>query len=231
MPPGVHLQGKRVLVAGGSGVLGSAIARELKAHGTTVMLAGRDAVRLQQRATELGPEVRSAIFDLTVAGHIDHVVATAREAMGGLDGLVNAAGVVAFGPLLDLDPEELGQIAATNLVGPLRLVQAVLPHLSNGFIVNISGIVAETPMAGMVAYSATKAGLSAATIALGRELRPQGVHVLDVRPPHTETGLAGRAISGTAPTMPRGLEPDQVASVIVAGLMAGKRELAGIDFA
>ena len=231
MPAAVDLQGKRVLVIGGSGVLGFEIATELRRNGATVMLAGRDPSRLQQRATEIGPDVPSVVFDLTIDGHIEHVIATASARMGGIDGVVNAAGVVAFGPLQDLEPASLEQIFTTNLIGPLKLVSALIPQMPSGFIVNLSGVVAETPMAGMVVYSAAKAGLSAATVALGRELRRQGIHVLDVRPPHTETGLTERAISGTAPKMPAGLEPGHVARTVVAGLKAGKRELAGADFA
>ncbi len=230
MPTRINLAGKRVLVIGGSGVLGSAIAHELVAHHSTVLLAGRNATRLHQRATELGANVRSVVFDMTVEGHIDHVIATASDTLGGIDGVVNAAGVVAFGPLRDLDSAALDQMTVTNLIAPLKLIQAALPHLSNGFIVNISGGVAETPVAGMAAYSAVKAGMSAATIALGRELRREGVHVLDARPPHTETGLAGRSINGTAPPMSAGLDPAHVAKVIVDGLMTGKRELASTSF-
>jgi cyclic-di-GMP-binding biofilm dispersal mediator protein len=226
----VDLANKRVLIVGGSGVLGSSIGRELSQHGATVMLAGRDATRLQQRATEIGRDVRSAVFDLTIDEHIDHLVATSVETMGGIDGVVNAAGVVAFGPLRDLDATALDRMVATNLTGPLKLVRAALPHLSDGFVVNISGVVAETPVAGMAAYSAVKAGLSSASIALGRELRREGVHVLDARPPHTETGLAGRPIDGVSPNMPHGLDPVHVSKVIVAGLAAGKRELAAGDF-
>lgn len=230
MPPPVDVAGSRVLVIGGSGVLGGAIACELRKRRAKVMLAGRDAARLHERATQLGPETNSVVFDLTGDGHIGHVIDTAVATMGGLDGLVNAAGVVAFGPLIELESAALDRMVATNLVGPLETIRAALPHLEGGFVVNISGLVAETPLAGMAAYSAVKAGLSGATLALGRELRPLGIHVLDARPPHTETGLAGRSISGIAPTLPKGLDPEHVAAVIVSGLVAGKRELPAAAF-
>ena len=69
------------------------------------------------------------------------------------------------------------------------------------------------------------AGLSAASAALGRELRRRGIRVLDARPPHTETGLATRPIAGTAPRMPTGLDPRVVAGTIVDAIAAGTREL------
>lgn len=221
----MHMDDRRVLVLGGSGVLGGLIAHELQDRGASVLLAGRDSGRLHQRATALGPSVPSVTFDLNRPGDAQAVIDTAVDKLGGLDGLINAAGVVAFGPLVDLTDDTLDRLVATDFTGPLRVMRAAIPHLENGFIVNITGVVAEQPFAGLTAYSAVKAGLSAATLALGRELRRSKIHVLDARPPHTETGLATRAISGAAPSMPSGLEPAHVAKVIVSGLLDGKREL------
>lgn len=230
MPPPIELSGKRVLILGGSGVLGSAIARKLAANGASVMLAGRDAGRLQQRATEIGPHVPSVVFDLTVPTHAEHVVSTAVDTLGGIDGLVNAAGVVAFGDLGELQPRVMDELVAADFTGPLRVFRTALPHLDGGFIVSISGLVAETPMPGMAAYSGVKAALSAATIAMSKELRRRKIHVMDVRPPHTETGLADRPIAGEAPAMPDGLDPEHVAEMIVAALASGQREIASAAF-
>ncbi len=226
----IDLADKRTLVLGGSGVLGSAIAGELATRGALVMLAGRDATRLQERASAIGPNVPSVIFDLRVAEHATHVVETATRLLGGLDGVVNAAGVVAFGPLSELSDAALDELVAADLVGPLRVARIALEHLDVGFIVNITGVVAETPVANMAAYSAVKAGLSAASTALSRELRRRNIHVLDARPPHTETGLTTRTIAGTAPNLPRGLDPVDVARTVVDGLAAGRRELSAEAF-
>lgn len=225
----INLEGARVLVLGGSGALGGHITRILQERGAQVMVAGRSADKVGRRAAELGA-THTAVFDLARPDDAGAVVAAALERLGGLDGVVNAAGVVAFGPLADLDDATLDALVAVDLVGPLRVLRAAVPHLENGFFVNITGVVAEQPVAGMAAYSAVKAGLSAASKVAARELRRQGVHVLDARPPHTETGLATRPIAGQAPSMPEGLDPGHVAAVIVDGLAAGKRELASGDF-
>ncbi len=227
---GISLDGSRVLILGGSGVLGGLIAAELHSRGARLVLAGRDAERLQQRATTISSDVQSVLFDLQEPTHADHVVETAVRMLGGLDGVVNAAGVVAFGEHDSLNATALEELFAVDLVGPLQVIRSALQHIEEGFLVNITGVVAEQPMAGMAAYSAAKAGLSAATIALGRELRRRGIHVLDARPPHTETGLATRPISGTAPNMRTGLDPQSVVDTIVAGLVAGQRELPASSF-
>lgn len=229
--PRVELAGARTLVLGGSGVLGRLISEELHRRGATVMLSGRNANQLRRQASSIGPNVPSVVADLTQPHHPRHAIDAAVATMGGLDGVVNAAGVVAFGPLHELADDTLEELVAADFTGPLRTMRAALDHLEAGFIVNITGVVAERPMAGIAAYSAVKAALSAATIALGREVRRDGIHVLDARPPHTETGLAQRAIAGTAPEFPEGLDPAAVALTIVEGLAAGKRELSSEDFA
>ena len=229
-PRDIELRDARTLVLGGSGVLGSLIAAELRLRGGSVVLAGRDRERLRQRAGSIAADVPSVICDLRVPAHAPHAVATTIDLLGGIDGVVNAAGVVAFGPLAELDDDALEELMQTNLVGPLRIIRNSLPHMKGGFVVNITGVVAEAPVSGMAAYSAVKAGLSAASAALGRELRRSGIHVLDARPPHTETGLATRPIAGTPPQFPVGLDPKDVAAAIVAGLASGKRELAASEF-
>ncbi len=110
--------------------------------------------------------------------------------------------------------------------------QRVAPSLatSKGFFVNISAVVAESPFPGMVAYAASKAALTGADRALVRELRRQHIRVCDARPPHTETGLAGRAIAGVSPVLPEGLSPERVAERIVAAIEADETDIAAAQF-
>ena len=223
------LPGLVVAVVGASGELGSRIARGAAARGAHVVLVGRDERRLRGI---LGGAV-IVVGDVADAGLGARVVAAAVERHGHLDGLVNAAGVVAFGPLLDTGDEVLEELFLTNVLGPLFLVRRVVPALADrrGFVVQLSAVVAETPLPGMAAYAASKAALTAADRALARELRRSGVDVIDVRPPHTETGLAGRPLSGTAPRLARGLDPDAVAARVLDAVERGATELASTDFA
>lgn len=110
-----------------------------------------------------------------------------------------------MGALAETPPEVVEHVVDLDLLLPLLLAQAAIPVLEpGGFVVNASGVVAELPTAGLVAYSAAKAGISAGYRALAREVRPRKISVIDLRPPHTETGLPGRPLhaSSSAPSSP-----------------------------
>lgn len=220
----IDLTNASVLVLGGSGVLGSGIARRLAQRGARVTLAGRSQERLATVAASI-PGAATVTFDLRSAADAAVPIDAAIEAFGSLDGIVNAAGVVAFGPLAETAPEVIDEVVAVDLTGPLQVYRMAVPRMDGGFIVNLTGIVATMPTAGMATYSAAKAGLSSATVALTRELRRSGIQVIDARPPHTETGLVDRAIAGEAPRLPEGLSADAVADRVVAGIEAGERVL------
>jgi cyclic-di-GMP-binding biofilm dispersal mediator protein len=228
-----ELNGAQVLVVGATGGLGSAIARQLVRAGATLTISGRRGDTLQALADELGDAVHTNVAaDLTLPGSPRQIIERATADGRTLDGVVYAAGVVAFGPLSELDDDILDELLLANFVAPVRLAQAVLPSLRKGaFVVNLSAIVAESPTAGMAAYSATKAALTAFDTAIRVELRRSGIRVVDARPPHTETGLAGRPISGTAPRLPAGLAPDAVAERIVRAILDDERDLGPGAFA
>jgi short-subunit dehydrogenase len=217
------LDGASVVVVGASGGLGRHIARQLADCGALLTLAARDRTALESLGFD-APVVTADIRDAEAGAAI---VDAALAARGRIDGLVNAAGVVAFGSLADTGDDVIEELFLTNVLGPLWLMRAAIPALteSRGFIANISAVVAEQPLAGMAAYAASKAALTAADRALTRELRAAGITVTDARPPHTETGLADRPIAGTAPKLREGLQPEAVASRIVAAIRAGEREI------
>jgi short-subunit dehydrogenase len=217
------LEGASIVVAGATGGIGRQIAHQLAERGALLTLSARD-----RRALDvLGIDATVVPADLRDSRSGHTIVAAALAANGRIDGLVNAAGIVAFGSLMETDDVVIEEVFLTNVLGPLWLIRAALPALteSRGFIANISAVVAEQPLAGMVAYAASKAALTAADRALTRELRAAGITVTDARPPHTETGLANRPISGTAPPLRPGLEPDAVATRIIAAIETGEREI------
>jgi cyclic-di-GMP-binding biofilm dispersal mediator protein len=207
-----------IAVVGASGGLGRPLCDELRTRGATVVTVGRTS--------------GDVIDDLRDSAAGDLIVAHARAAHGRLDGVVDVAGIVAFGDLVDTDDVVIEELFLTNVLGPLWLARRVAPALAEtgGFLALVSAVVAETPLPGMTAYSASKAALSAAATALRRELRRSGVAVIDVRPPHTETGLATRPIAGTAPRLPQGLDPAAVARRIVDAIAAGDTDVASSAF-
>jgi short-subunit dehydrogenase len=225
------LASAHVLVLGATGGLGSAIARRLVASGARVTLSGRDGARLEALADELGTAVVTVVAaDLTMPDGPASVV-RAASADAALTGVVNAAGVVAFGPVEDLDDDTLDEVLLLDLVAPIRLARAALAVIpEGGFLAQVSAVVAEKAMPGMAAYSAAKAGLTAFDAALATELRRRRIRVLDVRPPHTETGLATRPVAGEAPRLPQGLDPDAVAERVVRALADDERDLPSTAF-
>ncbi len=211
------LNGKHVVVVGASGVLGGELAAQLKAAGAVVSGVVRDPARLN-------PDVvsRHAIADITDAG----AIGVALSQLAPFDGVVNAAGVVAFGDIKDLDNKTLTDLFAINAIAPVVMLRESAKHMGEGgFFLNISAVVAQAPMAGMAAYSASKAAAWGAMIAATREFRRMQIDVIDARPPHTETGLATRPIAGAAPRLPEGLTPQTVATKIIEGLLSGAKDL------
>ena len=218
-----------VVVVGAGGALGSRIVRLLQERGAHVVAVGPHAETLLAAAPE-GALVVEA--DLRDPGAGDRVREAALARHGRIDGLVNAAGVVAFGDLLTTDDVVIEELFLTNVIGPLWLLRRFVEPLAatKGFVLQISGVVAEQPLPGMAVYAASKAALAAADAALVRELRRSGITVCDARPPHTETGLAGRAIGGTAPRFPTGLDPEVVAARLVVAIEAGETEVPASAF-
>ncbi len=227
------LRGAVVAVVGASGGLGSVVAAALHNRGAQLILAGPHHSRLIATASEIGASTATIVScDLRDPNAGDAIVAAASN-IGRLDGVINAAGVVAFGNLIDTADDTIEELFLANVLGPLWLMKRITPMLSasKGFVVNISAVVAESPLAGMAAYSASKAALSAANSALARELRRSGISVCDARPPHTETDLARHPISGTSPLLPQGLRPESVAERIITAIEAGESEVSAAQFA
>lgn len=221
----MQLQGTRALVVGATGVLGGAIADALAGDGAHLVVAGRDPDRLRAAADRLGG-VPAHVLDVLDLDACRDVVARAETELGGLDLVLVATGIAAFGPAVEEDELSTETLFAVNTIAPMTIARAAAGRLTaGGAIAVLSAILADHPTPGMAAYSASKTALSAWLGLLRRELRSSHIGVFDIRPPHIETGLAGRAIAGTAPKMPRATDLHIVVEEILRGLREDRREL------
>jgi cyclic-di-GMP-binding biofilm dispersal mediator protein len=221
------MDNKSVLIAGATGGLGSAIAANLAARGATLTLVSRN----EERLDALDVAGHRLALDLRDPDSGQAAIEAAIEHAGRLDIVVNAIGVVAFGPISDLSVDTIEELFMTNTFIPIHLAKAALGVLGEGgVIVNISGVVAEQNLPDMAAYGASKAAVRSFDEALSREARRRRVRVIDARPPHTETGLAERAIEGQAPSMPVGLDPVAVAATICDAIAGDATDLPSAAF-
>jgi cyclic-di-GMP-binding biofilm dispersal mediator protein len=207
---------KVAVIAGGTGGLGSVLRSELEARGCVVVAISRALSSDPSHITAdlRSPEAATAAVAEVVAKH------------GSVDIVINAMGVVAFGPINTMSVDTVEELFLTNTFGHIFLMQAALQNMKTGSVlVGISGVIAEQNLPGMSVYGASKAATRSFNEALAREARRSGVRVIDARPPHTETGLASRAIAGTPPKFPVGLDPIQVARRIVQAIADGETDL------
>lgn len=222
----MELAGARIVIAGATGAVGGALARELAARDAQLALLGRDAPRLEQRAEDLGGVPTAGIDATDLAGCAAAVDAVAAG-LGGLDALVVAVGVPAFG---DVPDDVAAQLFVTNAQAPIALLRAAARHIEHGgALAAVTAIVAEHPTAGMAAYSASKAALSAWLTATRRERRKQRTTVLDARLPHLDgSDFAAAALHGVPPALRGGL-PVGEAAVAIADALAGDRKELSYD--
>jgi cyclic-di-GMP-binding biofilm dispersal mediator protein len=229
----MNLNGARFLVVGGSGVLGAEFTRQLRAQGAEVLATATtndSAAKIPAVA-----EVR-LLLNYQDAQSVETLTDYLRGSTT-LDGIINAAGVVAFGPASETGPETTAQLFATNALGPIQLFTALHPMLVQSklsgkepVVVNISGVVAEQPMPNLAAYSASKTAIAGFLDAVTREWRREGIRVLNTYPGHTETGLASRAISGVAPQFPPAMSAEHVVSRIIKGIVEDEKTLPSSEF-
>jgi uncharacterized oxidoreductase len=192
--------GNTILITGGASGIGLALAVAWQAQGNTVIVAGRRKTVLDQ-AVAAHPGLIGYELDVENAGSLAAFAANVVKHHPGLNVLVNNAGIMRAENLLDARsalPDAEAMIA-TNLLGPIRLTTALLPHLmaqKASAIINVSSGLAFVPLAMTPTYSATKAALHSYTQSLRHQLRDTPVEVLELAPPMVQTDLMpGQAVN------------------------------------
>ena len=221
------LDGRRVVVTGASSGIGAAVARAAAAEGARVGLLARRADRLRDLAAEIGGV--AAAGDVTDPDAVATAVDRLAGELGGLDGLVSAAGTMHLGAVADTDPEVWRDILEVNVVGHLAAARAALAHLGEGSsIVSLSSMSGRrVPSAAGGVYAASKHAVHAVDETLRLEAGPRGVRVTTVAPGFVATDLmAADLIDGQgedrddvasfrARMQDEGLRPADVAAAVV----------------
>jgi NADP-dependent 3-hydroxy acid dehydrogenase YdfG len=191
------LEGRVAAITGASSGIGEATALALADAGAAVALGARRLDRIEALAERIGSDGGSAIafeVDVTDEQASNAFVAAARERLGGLDVLVNNAGVMLLGPVGGADTEHWRRMVEVNLLGLLYCTHAALPLMAEGgggHIVNLSSVAGRHARAGAAVYNMTKFGVTAFSEALRQEALHSNIRVTCVEPGFVETELQG----------------------------------------
>ena len=230
----MELRGKTILVTGGSGAFGTELVNQLSDEGANVLAtatSNESAAKIPNRAS-----VR-LLLDFENPDSIETLTQYLLTSDTELDGIINASGVVAFGPAGDLPAESRDRLFDVNATGPMRLISELLPALQKSkergndpFVLSFSGVVAEQTFPGLISYAASKTAMRSFLEGLAKETKKHGIRVIDARPGHTESGLADRAIAGESPKFPEGMTVEHVIKRVVDALINDETDLASDKF-
>jgi short-subunit dehydrogenase len=215
----VELAGKRILITGASSGIGAGLAERFAEAGATVGICARRQDRLAdvlERCRRHAPDSRMWVCDLSRDEAVDRLAADAVSELGGVDVLVNNAGVPKRRHVTALDPTTVAEVMRINYLSPVRLTLALLPHLlerERALVVNVSSVAATLSSPGEAAYDASKAALTAFSEAMAIDLWDTEVHVLVVYPGLVATELFD--VPGNDP-IPAGVDAIPVTELVDA---------------
>jgi 3-oxoacyl-[acyl-carrier protein] reductase len=223
------LRGQVAIVTGGSRGIGLAIARALVTAGVQVTITGRSESGLstaRPRLEAAGPgSVEALRADVRSYPDVERAVSATVARFGGLDILINNAGVGIFADVADMKPEQWAEVIDTNLTGVFHACHAAIPHMrrrGGGFIINISSLAGKNAFTTAAAYCASKSGLNAFSEALMQEVRYDNIRVSYVMPGSVATGFtSGDETSGADWK----IAAEEVADVVINLLRHPRRSL------
>ena len=190
----MELNGKRALITGAAGGIGRAIAELFEQRGATLMLADIDAAAVQEVASQIGGDTHAVGCDVTDSSEVKAAVNRAVAELGGLDVLVNNAGIEIAKPLVELTEQEFASVLAVNVQGVFYGMKHAVPALAQtgGAVINIASVAGIGGAPLMSAYCASKAAVVRMTEAAAVELRPLGVRANCICPGLVDTPMLAR---------------------------------------
>jgi short-subunit dehydrogenase len=230
----LDLRGARTILTGASSGIGHALALRLADQGARLVLASRNQERLADLATAVSGRGGSAVAvptDVADPAQRTRLIEQALAALGGLDVLINNAGVGARGFFENVSEERLRRIMEVNFFGATELTRLALPHLRRGrdpMIVNVASVLGRRAIPGMVEYCASKFAMVGWSEGLRSELARHGIHVLVVCPGGVETEFDANMIEqGKRPPwrLRHRMSPDRCAQRIVGAMRRRKNEV------
>lgn len=233
----VDQSGKTAWITGASSGIGEALAKAFVGAGGAAVLSGRNVAEMERVATESGAPDRCLILPFDTMDHngLPDMVEAAIGFRGGVDVLVNNAGISQRSLAVDTEFSVYQKIVDVDLLAPIALTQAVLPHLltrGSGQLVMISSVAGKAGVPMRTAYCAAKHGLIGYADALRSEVAGQGVRVLVVAPGSVRTNVSRNALNADGSVrgvsdaaIDNGIDPDAVAEIIWTAVAEGKREI------
>src|SRR3989440_3021228 len=217
------------LVTGGTKGIGRAIAGALARAGLNVCVGARNLDEVKQTVRELESvgevSATGAVCDVRVYEECEALVAHAVEELGGVDVLVNNAGIGLFKPVEETSAAEFRAVVETNLFGVFHCCRAAIPEMKRrggGYIINISSLAGANPHPRMAAYNASKFGLNGLSEALMQEVRHDRIKVSYVMPGSVNTEFGGDSPGDDKSWQ---LQPEDIARVVVDLLRHDERSL------
>lgn len=222
----MNISGKTALITGGTKGIGFAIADALAKAGANVFVCSRTREEVEDAVQKLGENAAGKLCDVRVEEQVKATIESCGRRFGGVDILINNAGIGIHGKTVDeTSPEEFRETLETNLFGVFYFCHYAIPQMrerGGGYIINISSLAGQNPIPGMAAYNASKFGLNGFSEAMMQEVRHDNIKVSYICPGSVNTAFGGGEVSDANAWQ---IQPEDIAQIVIDLLEMNGRAL------